>query len=222
MKHTASAKPVVAVLRLGRLEAAGWGGIAQELGLPLVETDSVAEWLDSGPAAVRLIASGVTELRAVDTLRSGSLGGVMPAVVGSDPGHRTAVALLSAGATEYFVLPQDGELLLAWIRAQASRFGDRTVSEAPLDQGAAGSRDDGPPGAGPPVGVLPFPATMREITQRAASAMVERCRGNKSEAARRLAISRTRLLRLLAAGARRETPAPEYEAPDHWRSGALP
>ncbi len=46
-------------------------------------------------------------------------------------------------------------------------------------------------------GDVPFPATMREITRRAALAMVERYHGNKSAAARRLAISRTRLLRLL-------------------------
>jgi DNA-binding NtrC family response regulator len=46
-------------------------------------------------------------------------------------------------------------------------------------------------------GALPFPATLGEITRAAATAMVERCGGNKSEAARRLDISRPRLLRLL-------------------------
>jgi DNA-binding NtrC family response regulator len=44
---------------------------------------------------------------------------------------------------------------------------------------------------------IPFPATMAEITRAAALAMVDRCIGNKSEAARRLDISRPRLLRLL-------------------------
>jgi DNA-binding NtrC family response regulator len=48
-----------------------------------------------------------------------------------------------------------------------------------------------------PTGALPFPATLGEITRAAAAAMVERCGGNKSEAARRLDISRPRLLRLL-------------------------
>jgi DNA-binding NtrC family response regulator len=46
---------------------------------------------------------------------------------------------------------------------------------------------------------LPFPATLREITTAAARATVELCDGNKSEAARRLGISRTRLQRLLDA-----------------------
>jgi DNA-binding NtrC family response regulator len=47
-------------------------------------------------------------------------------------------------------------------------------------------------------GELPFPATMREITRAAAVAMVDLCGGNKSDAARRLGISRARLLRTLA------------------------
>jgi len=45
---------------------------------------------------------------------------------------------------------------------------------------------------------VPFPATMSDITRGAALAMTRLCEGNKSEAARRLSISRTRLLRLLA------------------------
>ncbi len=50
---------------------------------------------------------------------------------------------------------------------------------------------------------VPFPATMSDITRAAAHAMTRLCDGNKSEAARRLAISRTRLLRLLAPRSRR-------------------
>jgi DNA-binding NtrC family response regulator len=46
-------------------------------------------------------------------------------------------------------------------------------------------------------GEIPFPATMREITRAACNAMLERCGNNKSEAARRLGISRARLMRLL-------------------------
>jgi DNA-binding NtrC family response regulator len=56
---------------------------------------------------------------------------------------------------------------------------------------------------------VPFPATMSEITRAAALAMVGLCSGNKSEAARRLRISRTRLLRLLARS--RSRTAPEVE-----------
>ncbi|MBI4408539.1 MAG: sigma-54-dependent Fis family transcriptional regulator, partial [Gemmatimonadetes bacterium] len=49
----------------------------------------------------------------------------------------------------------------------------------------------------PTASPLPFPASMDEIEQAAARAMVERCGGNKSAAATTLGISRSRLYRLL-------------------------
>lgn len=49
----------------------------------------------------------------------------------------------------------------------------------------------------PQTGMLPFPASMRAIEKAAAHAMVERCKGNKSEAAKMLEISRKHLYTLL-------------------------
>jgi DNA-binding NtrC family response regulator len=46
-------------------------------------------------------------------------------------------------------------------------------------------------------GPIPFPATIREIARAATVEMVKLCGGNKSDAARRLGISRARLLRTL-------------------------
>ena len=51
-----------------------------------------------------------------------------------------------------------------------------------------------------PGGPLPFPATLAEIQRSAAQAMLEAAAGNRSEAARRLGISRSRLQRLLEGG----------------------
>jgi DNA-binding NtrC family response regulator len=48
-------------------------------------------------------------------------------------------------------------------------------------------------------GVLPFPATLSELNRAAVARMLELCGGNKTEAARRLGISRPRLHRLLNA-----------------------
>jgi len=80
----------------------------------------------------------------------------------------------------------------------------RNTIERALLLGGGGELDgrDVAADAAPPAAsaeVLPFPATMGEITRAAARAMVERCGGNKSEAARRLGVSRARLQRLLDA-----------------------
>jgi len=48
-------------------------------------------------------------------------------------------------------------------------------------------------------GELPFPATLRELNRAAVLRMLEICRGNKTEASRRLGISRPRLHRVLNA-----------------------
>lgn len=52
-----------------------------------------------------------------------------------------------------------------------------------------------PPGTG-----LPFPTTLAELQRSAAHAMLELTAGNRSEAARRLGVSRSRLQRLLRGG----------------------
>jgi two-component system response regulator HydG len=68
-----------------------------------------------------------------------------------------------------------------------SRPGTLELAELSGDRGTA-------PGT---TGTLPFPATLKAITQAAAQAMLQVVGGNKSEAARRLGISRPRLQRIL-------------------------
>ena len=65
--------------------------------------------------------------------------------------------------------------------------GTLELSELPSRQAAEPPRE----------GTLPFPATLRTITQAAAMATLELVSNNKSEAARRLGISRPRLQRIL-------------------------
>lgn len=55
------------------------------------------------------------------------------------------------------------------------------------------------PATGLPTQEIPFPATLDTLALAAARAMLVRCGGNKSDASRRLGISRQRLMRLLAA-----------------------
>ena len=56
-----------------------------------------------------------------------------------------------------------------------------------------------------PAGGLPFPARLDDVVRAAARTMLEATGGNRSEAARRLGISRSRLQRLLEGGASDET-----------------
>lgn len=58
-----------------------------------------------------------------------------------------------------------------------------------------------------PAGPLPFPAALADIQRAAAHAMVEQTGGNRSEAARRLGISRSRLQRLLEGKAEEDVDA---------------
>ena len=67
--------------------------------------------------------------------------------------------------------------------------GTLSTDELGLESDAIGER--------PAVGPLPFPADLETITRAAARAMLDVTNGNKSEAARRLGISRPRLNRLL-------------------------
>ncbi len=46
-------------------------------------------------------------------------------------------------------------------------------------------------------GHIPFPASLDEISAAAAQSTLDLCQGNRSEAARRLGISRARLTRLI-------------------------
>jgi len=56
---------------------------------------------------------------------------------------------------------------------------------------------EAPPPRTPTDGALPFPARLSQVVQAAARAMLNLTLGNRSEAARRLGISRSRLQRLL-------------------------
>jgi len=60
----------------------------------------------------------------------------------------------------------------------------------------------------PSAGGLPFPATLAEVQRSAVQAMLEITGGNRSEAARRLGVSRSRLLRLLRGAGDEEAEEP--------------
>lgn len=109
------------ILRLSASFSALWDGLAHQLGVPCRLVDNVAEFT-SRPGCVQLIAAGGDEAGVEELLRRhrASLDGV--AVVGALENHRVAVALLRAGASEYFALPHDLEALTSWMRDRIERF----------------------------------------------------------------------------------------------------
>jgi two-component system response regulator HydG len=76
---------------------------------------------------------------------------------------------------------------------------ERSILLSPPGTFALSGLTGSAPRAGP-ASALPFPATLSEIQRAAARAMLEAAGGNRSEAARRLGISRSRLQRLLEGG----------------------
>jgi DNA-binding NtrC family response regulator len=74
---------------------------------------------------------------------------------------------------------------------------ERAVVLSPPGTLRLGPLDDAGGRAATAAGVLPFPAPLAEVVRTAAQAMLDLTGGNKSEAARRLGISRPRLQRLL-------------------------
>jgi DNA-binding NtrC family response regulator len=70
-----------------------------------------------------------------------------------------------------------------------------------------------PPHAVETNGALPFPSTLADLNRAAVTRMLELCGGNKTEAARRLGISRPRLHRLLSASLT-DTDDTDEDAPD--------
>jgi DNA-binding NtrC family response regulator len=68
---------------------------------------------------------------------------------------------------------------------------DLALAETALDSGTQRSASIDSPDS------LPFPASLADLETEAALRMVDYCQGNKSEAARRLGITRSRLYRIL-------------------------
>ncbi|AHG88366.1 sigma-54 factor interaction domain-containing protein [Gemmatirosa kalamazoonensis] len=102
-----------------------WAQLAEAMGLRLEAVDTPAA-LDRRTNVVAVIAAGGAEETLVDAMRQVAGGDLEVAAVGALPSHRTAAAVVRAGAAEYFAVPQDLDLLRAWIAERAERLRERT------------------------------------------------------------------------------------------------
>jgi DNA-binding NtrC family response regulator len=143
-----STVPTLHLLVLSDSFSAVWPGLASELGLALASSADPAD-LELGPGGIGLVCAGGAE-GAVEALlpRLAASGGDL-AVVGAVTDHRLAVAVMRGGASEYFALPQDQELLRSWLHERAERLRLRVRGRDFAAREAAKYRFDGTIGRSP-------------------------------------------------------------------------
>jgi DNA-binding NtrC family response regulator len=112
----------IGILSLSESFASLWTELAAALGAEAIVTDGPLDVLRTETfAAVVVSAAGVEDKAAkvLGEVRAAGLEEV--AVVGAVSDHRFAVSLLRAGASEYFALPPDLQLLRSWLGERVER-----------------------------------------------------------------------------------------------------
>jgi DNA-binding NtrC family response regulator len=113
--------PTLTVLSLSDSFVSMWPDLADECGLTLATVTEPAAF-DRLNGSVGVVAAGGLEESLEATFRKTAPAGAEVAAVGAIASHRLAVSIVRAGASEYFALPQDYELLRAWLKERAERL----------------------------------------------------------------------------------------------------
>jgi DNA-binding NtrC family response regulator len=153
--------PRLTIIPVSDSFAAVWPDLAAECGLELVVSDATPT-AESGIVAVN--AAGVEETIGGILDRLGSPRGQVLAV-GAVADYRIALSAVRAGASEYFALPQDYDLMREWLRQQAERLRTESASLTFNAREAAKYRFDGILGQSP---------ALRETLERAARVIPHR------------------------------------------------
>jgi DNA-binding NtrC family response regulator len=112
----------IGILSLSDSFASLWTELAAALGAEAIVTGAPLELLRADPLAAVVVSAGGMEDKAATALgevRAAGLEAV--AVVGAVSDHRFAVSLLRAGASDYFALPPDLQLLRSWLGERVER-----------------------------------------------------------------------------------------------------
>jgi DNA-binding NtrC family response regulator len=110
--------PLLSLLALSDSFSAQWPALASECGLGLVQITEPAAF-DRLSGTVGLIAAAGDEDQIEPALLQMVRGDGPIAAVGAVEDHRLAAAVVRAGASAYFALPGDYDLLRAWLAEQA-------------------------------------------------------------------------------------------------------
>ncbi len=96
-----------------------WPELAAECGLSVARTTDIESM--GHPGNIGIVAAGGEEDALTGVLRRLTTGSEV-AAVGAVPNHRLGFAAVRAGAADYFALPQDIDLLRAWIKERAEKL----------------------------------------------------------------------------------------------------
>jgi DNA-binding NtrC family response regulator len=122
--------PVLAIVELSDAFHRVWDDVAAELGVPVAWFESDAEI--PGSAVAVLLAAGGEETAAVDAVSSLTRAASTPVyVIGAHASHRFAVETLRGGGTDYFVLPEDLDLLRRTLGGRVERLRGRDTAPQP-------------------------------------------------------------------------------------------
>ncbi|MBA2459513.1 MAG: sigma-54-dependent Fis family transcriptional regulator [Gemmatimonadales bacterium] len=119
----------LSVLALSDSLSQFWPAIASECGLGLLLASDPDEFHCPDGAIGVICAAGVEDLVEPLLKRHDGTAAEL-AVVGANPDHRLVVAAILAGAVQYFVVPQDNDLLRSWVRSRAERAHQRRSGAA--------------------------------------------------------------------------------------------
>jgi two-component system response regulator HydG len=119
------AEAAVLVIKLSDSFSELWDHLGEDLGVPVRQVE-VGDVTAVGPEiAPVVLAAGGAEREALEWLDGHELPAAVPVLaVGSDPGRRIAALLVAHGASDYFALPEDVEILRNAVTAAAERHRD--------------------------------------------------------------------------------------------------
>jgi DNA-binding NtrC family response regulator len=109
------------VLLLSDSFSAVWPELATEYGLRLETTESLAGF-DGSDDTIGLVAAGGEEHRVAAVFHELAPHTMPTCAVGALASHRLASEVLRAGASEFFALTEDYDLLRSWLREQSERL----------------------------------------------------------------------------------------------------
>ncbi len=121
--------PALVVVQLSESFSAVWQDLADELGVSLIDANPADIWGIESLAVI--VGAGGEEDRALDLLRELDHDVAPRAalyVVGASTSHRFAAESIRQGATDYFSLPGDADLLRRTLQGRAELARERTTS----------------------------------------------------------------------------------------------